>query len=208
MNVIFGAVLVLSTILLIFTNPEAVLSAMLDGGEKAMSLYIKLIVIYAIWLGVFSLLEKTGLSNKLAKLLSPVNKFLYGQLPPTCEGFISMNMSANILGMSGATTPMGIRSIQELEKYPNTNYAITMFFVINATSIQIIPSSVLALRTSMGAISPADIVLPTILSTFVSTIVGVVLVKIFVKKPNKIDNKSQNNTLPLQSIKKINKKVG
>ncbi len=207
MNVIFGTVLVLSTILLIFTNPDAVLNAMLLGGEKAMNLYIKLIVIYAIWLGVFSLLEKTGLSNKLAKLLSPVNKFLYGQLPPSAEGFISMNMSANILGMSGATTPMGIRSIQELEKHEGTNYAITMFFVINATSIQIIPSSVLALRTSMGATSPADIVLPTILSTLVSTIVGILLVKIFVKKTKPINEKKSINTLPLTPIKNENKKV-
>ena len=127
MNIIFGLVLILSTFLLIFNQPDAVLKAMLSGGEKAMSLYIKLMVIYAVWLGVFSLLEKSGLSKKLAKWLSPVNKFLFGTLPPSCEGFISMNMSANILGMSGATTPMGIRSISELEKYPDTNYAITMF---------------------------------------------------------------------------------
>lgn len=207
MNVIFGSVLVLSTILLIFTNPDAVLSAMLAGGEKAMNLYIKLIVIYAIWLGVFSLLEKTGLSNKLAKLLSPVNKFLYGQLPPSCEGFISMNMSANILGMSGATTPMGIRSIQELEKFPGTNYAITMFFVINATSIQVIPSSVLALRTSMGATTPADIILPTILSTLVSTIVGIILVKIFVKRPKVNEEVNKKTPLPLVNVKRVSKKT-
>ena len=95
---------------------------------------------------------------------------------------MSLNISANLLGMSGATTPMGIKSIHELEKHPNTNYAITMFFVINATSIQIIPSSVLALRTSMGSSSPADIIVPTILATLVSTVIGVLLVKIFVKK--------------------------
>jgi spore maturation protein A len=87
-----------------------------------------------------------------------------------------------MLGMSGATTPMGIKAIQELEKYTGTEYAITMFFVINATSVQIIPSSVMALRTSMGSSSPADIIIPTILATLISTIVGVLLVKIFVKK--------------------------
>ena len=95
---------------------------------------------------------------------------------------MSLNISANMLGMSGATTPMGIKSIQELEKHKNTEYAICMFFVINATSVQIIPSSILALRSSMGAVSPSDIILPTILSTLVSTIVGVLLVKIFCKR--------------------------
>ena len=141
-----------------------------------------MVVVYAVWLGVFELLEKSGLSRKIAKMLKPINRFLFGDLPKTANDFISLNISANMLGMSGATTPMGIKSITELEKYPNTRYAITMFFVINATSVQIIPSSVLALRSSLGSVSPADIILPTIIATLVSTIVGVLLVKIFVKK--------------------------
>ena len=183
MNVIFGVVLILSTAILIFTNPNATLSAMLSGGEKALSLTLKMVVVYAVWLGVFELLEQSGLSQKFAKLLKPLNKFLYGKIPDKANDFISLNMSANMLGMSGATTPMGIKAIQELEKYPNTQYAISMFFVINATSIQIIPSSVMALRTSLGSSSPADIILPTILTTLLSTLIGVLLVKIFIKKP-------------------------
>ena len=182
MNVIFGLVFIISSIVLLFCSPESMLTAMLNGGEKALNLTLKMVVIYAVWMGVFSLLEKSGLSNKFAKLLKPVNKFMFGPLPEKANDYMSLNISANILGMSGATTPFGIKSIQELEKYPNTEYAIAMFFVINATSIQIIPSSVLALRSSLGATSPADIILPTILATLLSTIIGVLLVKIFVKK--------------------------
>jgi spore maturation protein A len=182
MNIIFGIVLTLSTILLIFKSPDTVLSAMLSGGEKALTLTLKMVVVYAVWLGIFELMDRSGLSKKVAKLLRPLNRFLFGKLPERANDFMSLNISANILGMSGATTPMGIKSIQELEKHPNTEYAITMFFVINATSVQIIPSSVLALRTSMGASTPADIILPTILATLLSSIVGILLVKIFVKK--------------------------
>lgn len=182
MNVIFGLILLLSTVILIFTNPDGVLVAMLSGGEKALSLTLKMVVIYAVWLGVFELLERTKISNAFAKLLKPVNGFLFGKVPDKANDFISLNVSANMLGMSGATTPMGIKAIQELEKYTGTEYAITMFFVINATSVQIIPSSVMALRTSMGSSSPADIIIPTILATLISTVVGVLLVKIFVKK--------------------------
>lgn len=182
MNVIFGIVLTLSTIILIFKSPESVLTAMLSGGEKALNLSIKMVVVYAVWMGVFSLLEQSGLSNKFAKMLKPLNKFLFGKIPDRANDFMSLNISANVLGMSGATTPMGIKSVQELEKYKGTEYAIAMFFVINATSVQIIPSSVLALRSSMGASSPADIILPTILATLLSTVIGVVLVKIFIKK--------------------------
>lgn len=183
MNVIFGLIALLSMIILLFTNPDGILSSMLSGGQKALDLTIKMVVVYAIWMGVFELLDRTGISNKFAKILKPVNRFLFGNIPEKANDFMSLNISANILGMSGATTPMGIKSIAELEKHPNTEYAIIMFFVINATSIQVIPSSVLALRTSLGSTAPADIILPTILATFLSTIIGVLLVKIFVKNP-------------------------
>ncbi len=182
MNIIFIILITCSTIFLTFTNPEGILSSMLNGGEKALNLTLKMVVIYAVWMGMTELLEQTGLANKISKLLKPINKFLFGTLPESAEGFISTNISANILGMSGATTPMGIKAVKELEKYPNTNYAITMFFVINATSIQVIPSSVLALRNTFLSQSPSDIILPTILATSISTIVGVLLVKIFVKR--------------------------
>ena len=188
MNIIFGLVILISSILLLIFNPDALLSSMLSGGEKALELTLKLVVIYAVWMGIFSLLEKTGLANKFAKLLKPVNRFLFGDIPDKANDFMSLNISANILGMSGITTPMGIKSIQELEKHPNTDYAITMFFVINATSIQLIPTSVMALRTSLGAISPGDIILPTVITTLLSTVIGIILVKVFVKKQRKCPN--------------------
>lgn len=182
MNVIFGIIVLFGSVILLFINPDSLLSSMLSGGEKALGLTLKMVVVYAVWMGIFSLLEKSSLSDKIAKLLRPFNRFLFGKTPERAGDFISMNIAANVLGMSGATTPMGIKAIKELEKHPNTEYAITMFFVINATSVQIIPSSVLALRAQMGAASPADIIIPTILSTLVSTIIGIALVKVFVKK--------------------------
>lgn len=182
MNIIFGICVSLSLALLIVVNPESALSAMLSGGEKALSLSLKMVVIYAVWLGIFRIAEATGLTQKTAKLLKPFNRFLFGELPEKANDYVSMNISANILGVSGATTPMGIKAIRELEKYPNTDYAITMFFVINATSIQLIPTSVLALRSSMNAISPSDIILPTILTTLLSTVIGIILVKVFVRR--------------------------
>lgn len=182
MNVIFGALVVLSSAILLFSAPDAVLSAFLSGGEKALSLTLKFVVIYAVWMGVFSLAEKSGLCKSAAKLLRPVNKHLFGEVPEKAGDYMSMNLAANMLGMSGATTPYGIKSVEELSKTNGTTYATAMFFVINATSVQLIPSSVLALRTSMGAKSPADIIIPTVLATLLSTVIGVLLVKIFLKK--------------------------
>jgi spore maturation protein A len=182
MNIIFGLVLTLSTAILLFSNPNALLTAMLSGGEKALTLTLKMVVVYAVWLGVFQMLEETGLAKKFAKLLKPINNFLFGKVPDKANDFMSLNISANILGMSGATTPMGIKSIQELEKHPNTEYAITMFFVINETSIQLIPTSVMALRTALNSVSPADIIIPTVLTTLLSTVIGILLVKTFIKR--------------------------
>ncbi len=182
MNIIFGISLCVCSIFLIFSSPEALLSSMLEGGESAFNLSLKLVTVYAVWLGVFKIMEKTGLTEKFAKLLKPINKFLFGPLPEKANDYISLNLSANVLGMSGATTPMGIKSIEELDKHKNTDYAVSMFFVINATSVQIIPSSVLALRSSLGSVSPSDIILPTILATLLSSIIGIILVKVFVKR--------------------------
>ena len=181
MNLIFGLISVISLILLLFISPNGVLSAMLSGGEKALDLTLKMVVTYAVWLGVFNLLELSGLSKKLAKLLRPVNKFLFGTVDKNSGDFIALNISANLLGMSGATTPMGIKAIRSLDQHPKTDYAVAMFFVINATSVQLIPSSVLALRTQMGSLTPSDIILPTILATALSSVIGIVLVKTLVK---------------------------
>ena len=182
MNVIFGIILIAAMTTMLFVSPEGVLSAFISGGEKALALAVQMTVVYAVWLGGLKVFEKTGLSNKCAKMLKPANKLLFGALPDKANDYVSLNISANILGMSGATTPMGIKAVQEMEKHKGTEYAIAMFFVINATSVQLIPSSVLALRIKFGASAASDIILPTILATLLSSVIGVLLVKLFIKK--------------------------
>ena len=182
MNLIFGIILIVTMTMMLFVSPEGVLSAFLSGGEKALALSVQMTVIYAVWLGILNVFEKTGLSVKFAKVLKPANKWLFGTLPEKANDYVSLNISANILGMSGATTPMGIKAVRELEKHKGTEYAIAMFFVINATSVQLIPSSVLALRLKYGAQAASDIILPTILATLLSSIIGVILVRLFIKK--------------------------
>ena len=182
MNIIFSVCFCLSVLALTFFSPEKTLSTLLSGGEKALELSLNLIVVYTVWLGIFSIFEKSNLSNKFAKLFKPVNRLLFGSLTEKENEYISLNISANMLGMSGATTPMGIKSILELEKRKNSDYRISMFFVLNATSIQLIPTSVIALRSSLGAQNPSNIIIPTILTTLLSCIIGVILIKIFVKR--------------------------
>lgn len=182
MNVIFGIIITVCTVILTFKSPETLLSAMLEGTNKALDLSLKMVVIYAVWMGVFKIMEKTGLSEKIAKLLKPLNRLLFGKVDEESSKYISLNLSANLLGMSGATTPMGINAVKALDKSEKSNYAVAMFFVINATSVQLVPSSILALRSTFNSASPSDVILPTILATLVSTIVGILLVKILIKR--------------------------
>jgi len=93
------------------------------------------------------------------------------------EGFISMNLSANLLGMGGVATPMGIAAAKELDETGDV-YAMNMLFAIAATSVQLLPTSVISLRAEAGSSSPGDIILPTLIATAISTALAAVGVKI------------------------------
>lgn len=196
MNAIFTVFFLLSTCVLLTTSPDAVLASMLNGGSKALELSLKLTAVYGVWLGIFNVFEKTGVTKKFAKILKPFNKLIFGELTEKENEYISLNISANALGMTGATTPMGIKAIEELEKRSGTRNKILTFFVINATSIQIIPTTVIALRTSLSSQNPSNVILPTLISTAVSTVCGILLCKILLNgKPFFKNLNAKPNTL-------------
>lgn len=164
---------------LLWSNPSSVLNSMIDASEEAFSLCIELCAVYAVWLGVLELVEASGLSEKLAKLLHPLIKKLFKIDDKETEKMIALNMSANILGLGNAATPMGINAIKRLDDGSGvaTN-AMIMLIVLNATSLQLLPSTVIGLRSSAGSASPSDIILPTIIATFCTCLLGICLVKL------------------------------
>ena len=174
-----------SLVTLLFVNPEDSINAMMNAGADAVDLTIKLLGIYAVWLGIIALVDACGLSEKIATLLDPVIDWLFGKTDNNTKKYIALNMSANILGMGNACTPTGLKAMQGLDK--QNNYSLTastamiMLIVINATSIQLIPTTIIGLRQQYGSTSSSDIILPTIISTLVSTVLGVILVKICAK---------------------------
>ena len=128
---------------------------------------------------MLELVEASGLSEKLAKLLHPLIKKLFKIDDKETEKMIALNMSANILGLGNAATPMGINAIKRLDDGSGvaTN-AMIMLIVLNATSLQLLPSTVIGLRSSAGSTSPSDIILPTIIATFCTCLLGICLVKL------------------------------
>lgn len=175
-----------SMLVLLVTNPSAVLSEMISASTEALSLCLELCAVYAVWLGIIELVELSGLSEKLAKLLRPFVKKIFRVDKPETQKLIALNVSANMLGIGNAATPLGIKSMQALDDGSGkANYAMIMLIVVNATSIQLLPTTVIGLRANAGSANPADIILPTIIATFVTTALGILLVYLIDKLKRK-----------------------
>lgn len=184
MNALFAVIFLASCALFLFTDPNAFLSAMLEGGEKAALLSLSLLSVYCVWLGFFKVAEKSGLSEKLTRALFPLTKKIFRSEDREALFFAGGNLSANLLGLPGAPTPLGIRATDAFLKEGN-HFAAELLFVLNATSLQLLPTTVIALRQSAGSMSAADILFPTLLSTLFTTLCGVLLLVLFFPKRGK-----------------------
>lgn len=156
------------------TNPDGVLPAMLNGGKRAIELTLTMLAVYTVWLGVLNVAQECGITNKLSKILKKPIRLLFGKIERDAEESLAMNISANVLGMGGVATPMGIRTATLLDS-TNNHFAMDMLLVTSATSIQLLPTSIISLRIQAGSGNPSDIFLPALLSTIISTAVGICL---------------------------------
>lgn len=179
--------MLLGTAVLLIVNPSATFSSMLDASSSAVELCISLCAIYAVWLGLLEILDQSGLSEKLAKLLRPIIKKLFKGANEKTQKDIAINISANMLGLGNAATPYGIKAMKGLDDGSGiANQAMIMFMVLNATSIQLIPSTTIGLRAAAGSSNAGDIILPTLIATFISCFTGIFLVFICGKILKKI----------------------
>ncbi len=153
----------------------------------AVELAIGLIGIMALWLGVMRVAEQSGLIGKLARVLEPVMTRLFPDVPPghPAMGAMIMNLSANMLGLANAATPLGLKAMEELnklnKKLGTATDAMCTFLVINTSNVQLIPATVIAIRAAAGSANPTEILGPAIVATTISTVVGVVVVKALAK---------------------------
>ncbi len=181
MNVIFAVTTIVSLVVLTLTAPDGVLPALSSAVEKSLTLSYKLLLVYAVWLGVFELVKNSPIGRLLSKIMQKPIKLVFGKLSTRANELIAINLTANLLGLGGIATPNGIQAETLLEKQ-NNKYAQTMLFIVAASSLQLLPVSVIGLKTSLGSASPEDVILPTFLATLVSTVCGILSVKVFYKK--------------------------
>lgn len=186
MNIVFSVIIVVSTVLLLLIDPSLVLPALMDSSVKAVELSLKLLSIYAVWMGILKICDASGLSAKLAHGLRPLIRFLFGNVSEPAMEALSINMSANILGMGNAATPAAMSAIKHMDEGKRiANYAMIMLVVLNATSLQVIPTSIISLRQSFGSASPSDIILPSFIASTIATVFGVALVMLMYRRGKK-----------------------
>lgn len=186
MNYIFYGLIVLSIIIgAINGKLPDVVNSILTGAEKSVQIALSLIGIMAFWLGIMNIAEKSGLVEFIAKIIKPVTKKLFNEIPPEDPviGNIAMNFSANALGLTNAATPIGIKAMQDLQKHninkKTASNAMCMLLAMNTASFQLIPAAVIAILVGIGYKNPTEIIAPTLLVTSFTFISAIIMAKIF-----------------------------
>lgn len=175
------------------TLPE-VTNGALDAAKEAVTLGITMLGIMSFWSGILKIGENSGLIEAMTKKMKPIHRFLFPKMPEDhpAAAYISTNMIANMLGLGWAATPAGLKAMEELKKLEmsrkkgavvdTASDEMCTFMIINISSLQLIPISMIAYRSQYGSVNPSAIVGPTLLATAVSTLAGVLFVKIAQKK--------------------------
>ena len=153
---------------------EAVTSAALTAAGEGVQTALTLAGGFAFFCGLMNLLRRSGAADALARRLTPAIRRLMGaEVPGDAVPFIAMNLTANLLGLGNAATPMGVEAARRMAKGEAAGDALCLFLVINASSVQLLPATVIALRAAAGSAAPGTVVLPTLLATGVSTLTGI-----------------------------------
>ena len=186
---LFTIGVIVGVVKLVFLQDYEALPEMMDSMFKmsntAFEMTLGLTGTLTLWMGILKIGEDSGLVDKLARLLSPVLTKLFPEIPKNhpALGSIFMNISANMLGLDNAATPVGLKAMQELqsinEKKDTASNSMIMFLVLNTSGLTIIPVSIMAYRSKFGAADPADVFIPLLLTTMCSSIVGLLTVSLY-----------------------------
>lgn len=186
LNYIWSGMLVVGIIIAMINGRiSEVTKAVIDSAGKAIELSIALLGIMCLWTGIMAVAKDSGVIDFLCRLLRPFLKILFPGIPRNhpAIGAIVMNLSANFLGLGNAATPLGIKAMQELQKLnPEKGIAsnpMCMFLVLNTAAIQLIPATMIAIRTDAGSANPTEIITAVWVASICATITGVFLTRLF-----------------------------
>lgn len=158
--------------------------AIFDSTKSATENCLNILGMVCLWSGIMKVAEECGIVKKLSRLVSPILNILFPKLKKDSEarGTIALNMTANLLGLGNVATPLGLSAMEDMQKNNSDKDTLTdemmMLIVLNTASIQLIPTSIIALRVAHGSANPVIIVAPILIASLASVICGVILVKI------------------------------
>ena len=188
MNYIFVFLILSSLIIGAVTGRlQDVVDAMLNSCGKAVEISIGLIGIMAFWLGIVKIAQKSGLIELFSKIISPLLRFIFNELPKNSPAFsnIALNISANALGLANAATPFGIKAMKDMQnenKDKNTaSNSMCMFLAMNTAGFQLVPATVLGILIASGAKNPTEIIIPTFIVTLSAFVFAIFMAKVFAK---------------------------
>ena len=165
-------------------NGEAISRAIVNSSGSTVTFIIELTGIMCFWCGVMKVAEKSGLTDKLAKILKPILKLIFKDAAKDEKalGAIVMNLTANMMGLSNAATPFGIKAMEEMDRLNKekgtASNDMSLFLVLNAACIQLVPSTIISIRAACNSLNPGIIILPALISTATAAMVGVICCKI------------------------------
>ena len=185
----FVMAFVVAAFKLVFEGDTTVFSGMMEStfssSKTAFEISLGLTGVLSLWLGVMKIGEKGGVVDALSRLLSPIFTKLFPDIPKghPANGSIFMNISANMLGLDNAATPLGLKAMEQLQSLnPDKKTAsdsMIMFLVLNTSGLTLIPVSILVYRAQQGAAQPTDVFIPILLATFFSTLAGVLVTAVY-----------------------------
>ena len=164
-----------------------VVAALFDSSKTAFEISLGLTGIMTLWLGLMKVAEKGGVTELIARIVGPLFRRLFPGIPAghPASGAIVMNRSANMLGLDNAATPLGLKAMKELQSLnptPDTaSNEMVLFMVMNASSVTLVPISIMTFRAQLGAANPADVFVPILIATYISDLFGLLLVAMIQK---------------------------
>lgn len=184
-NYIWFALIFFGALVCLFTGQGDVISTtIVNSADTTVKLILGLVGIMCFWCGVMRVAEKSGLTEKLAKVMRPILKFLFKDAAKDEKalGAIVMNLTANMMGLSNAATPFGIKAMEEMDRLNKekgkASDDMALFLVMNAACIQLVPSTIISIRAACNSSNPGVIILPAIISTATAAVFGILFCKI------------------------------
>lgn len=188
LNIIWPIFIIISYIYAIFAgNLEKINNAIFEYTDMAVKLTITLLGTMCLWNGIMEIASNTKLIGRLTRLLNPIVNFLFKENKDDkkIKEEISMNIVANMLGLGNAATPLGLKAMQSMQEKNENKARLTddmaTFIILNTASIQIIPTTVIAIRMSLGSVEPTKIIFAVWFSTICAAFVGILVTKICIK---------------------------